>query len=369
MDRRDWIRLAGAAVGGVASSALGAEWLQNHHVTKMGADRPLTPKRDRKRFYNTFKPFAGVSKASGTKNVFLFHNLQKQLGEIVPHNQSTITDENGYTLIEGEGDCVGQAAAMIADTLAATNIHDLGRSEQFVAKASVEMLYAGSRYEIGKDGYPEQNPNQKNWIKGRAGSHGEWVARFMKEYGVLHRMQYADNSNSIDLRGYDPNRSRKYRDAGVPDWLERFAKEHPVAEITNVQSGQEALDAICARQPVLMCSSYAFKDTRDDQGFADPYLGMGRQGGFFGGQWGRIVQWWHAMALTGAILEGGRIGGIIQNSHGAWNTGPRPYGMPEGSFAVDLEILDRMVKDWFDCYAISAYKGHEARRMRHKLYF
>ena len=85
-------------------------------------------------------------------------------------------------------------------------------------------------------------------------------------------------------------------------------------------------------------------------------------------QWGRIVQWWHAMILSGAILEGNRIGGIIQNSHGAWNSGPRPYDMPEGAFGVDLRILDMMVKDWYDCYALSSYRGHEAEKMKHKLY-
>lgn len=324
------------------------------NIAQMGALPPAVVRPDTKSFHKTFKPFKGVSGAIG-KNVFLYQNLQKEIGEIIPHDQRTIIDADGKKVREGEGDCVAQAGGMGADILAATNIHMLGHREKFVAKASVEMLYAGGRVEIG-DGN----------LNGRAGSHGEWMAEFLKAYGVLHRLEYKKGDNYIDLRGYEPDRSRKYRDAGVPDWLEPIAREHPVLEFTNVQSGREALDAVCAGQPVIMCSSYAFDNKRDKEGFAKPYLGVGWIKGF---GWGRLRQWWHAMLLTGAILEGPRIGGTVQNSHWDWNEGPRPNGMPRGSFNVDLQYLDLMVKDWYDCYALSAYRGHQARRMRHKLYW
>lgn len=350
--------MLGGAVALYAVPTYGAQWIENQHVAQLGATRPSRVTRDRKHFHNTFAPFKGVSGAI-EKNVFLFRNLQKQIGEIIPHDQSTLRDADGKVIVRGEGDCVGQAAAMGCDVLAATDIHMIGQREEWRAKASVEMLYAGSRHEIGNDR-----------LKGDPGSHGQWVARFLNEYGVLHRLPYTDGTNKIDLTGYNADRSREYRDVGVPDWLEPLAKAHPIKEITNVHTGQEALDAICAGQPVIMCSTYAFKNTRDADGFCDPYLGMGwiwsrrRRRRYYG----RVRQWWHAMILTGAILEGKRKGGIIQNSHGAWNSGPQPYGMPDGSFGVDEHVLDVMVKDWFDCYAIASYRGHEARRIRHKLY-
>jgi len=354
MDRRTFLKMAGAtgAMTGTAFAGLSASG-----IARLGASRPARVIKDRKTFHNTFAAFKGVSGAIG-KNVFLYQNLQKEIGEIIPHDQRTIIDVDGNVIREGEGDCVGQAGAMGADILAATNIHLLRQRETFVAKASVEMLYAGGRVEIG--GLPDG-------LEGRGGSHGEWMAKFLKRYGVLHRIQYSDDrGNAIDLRGYTPERSRKYRDAGVPNWLEPIARQHPIREITNVQSGQEALDAVCAGQPVLLCSSYAFSDQRDSEGFAKPHLGMGWIRGM---GWGRIRQWWHCMLLTGAILEGNRIGGTIQNSHWDWNDGPRPNGMPRGSFNADLEYLDLMVRDWYDCYALSAYRGHAARRMRHKLYY
>lgn len=351
MFRRDWMKgLIGAlTVGAFVSPAKAEDPIQQY-----GANAPS--RRQRKAFqqlptfYSRFAPFKGAS--SEGKNVFLFQNLQKEIGEIVPHWQGPAPEDGA----QGEGDCVGQASAMGCDVLAATDIHDLGQREKFVAKASVEMIYAGSRVEIGG-----------GQIRGRGGSHGEWAAQYLRDYGVLHRLKYAKGDDSIDLTGYHPGRSRKYRDAGVPDWLESIAKEHPVKEYTQPKSGQEALDAVCARQPVLMCSSYAFQDQRDAQGFCMPYLGGGktRRGWRFVSA---RIQWWHAMILTGALLEGGRVGGLIQNSHGAWNSGPRPHDIPEGSFFVDLEYLDLMVKDWFDCWALGSYEGHQAAQMRHKLY-
>lgn len=329
MNRRTALQLI------AGSSVLAATGAKTPAIKNFGALKPTN--RDRVRFlsgpsfHDTFSPFRNVARDT-RRNVFLYHSLLKELGEIEPHSQ------------RGEGDCVGHAAAMGCDVLAAANIHDLRRREKWAAKASVEMIYAGSRVEIGGD-----------QIRGD-GSNGEWAAKWLKEYGVLHRLRYSDDGDSIDLSGYDAARSRQYRHAGVPDWLEPIARRHPIEEITNVRTGQEALDAVCARQPVLICSSYAFSSKRDSQGFTRPYTGWRRQ------------QWFHAMVLTGAILEGDRVGGVIQNSHAAWNSGPRPYDMPEGSFAVDLEFLDWMVRDWFDCWAISSYKGHAAKRMRHRLY-
>jgi hypothetical protein len=305
--------------------------------------RPTTESQTSKakrvpRFYDRFKPFKGISTLG--RNVFLYQNLQKELGDFDAYYQGPANDGS-----PGEGDCVGQSSAMGINVLAATDIRELKQREKWVGECSVEMNYAGGRVEIGG-----------GQINGRGGSHGEWQARFLKEYGALHRIEYKDGENYIDLRGYHPGRSRKYRDAGVPDWLEKYAKEHPVEEITQVRSGREALDAVAARQVVLMCSSYAFHDKRDSEGFAQPYLdGQTRRG------WRTFSsrrQWWHAMVLTGAILEGPRVGGTIQNSHGNdWISGPRPNDMPKGSFNVELEYLDLMVNG---CYG-ECSKRYRAR--------
>ncbi len=364
MKRRTAIKsMVGGAGALFANQVFGAPgWVINPYVVEnFGARSPRNPKPDRKRFHTTFAPFKGASQETN-KNVLLYDSLKKEIGSIIPHEQSGVYDANGRQIAEGEGDCVAQAIGMGGDILAATNIHELGKREKWVEKTSVEMTYAGSRNEIGL-----------SRLAGRAGSHGEWGAKFVHRFGFLHRKKYRQGENTIDLSGYDPRRSRKYRDAGVPDWLESIAREHPVKEITNVHTGAEALDAVCARQVVVMCSSYAFHHQRDEEGFSTPHLGMGwvryeDERGRRRRTWGRVMQWWHAMLLSGAILEGHRKGGVIQNSHGVWNAGPQPHGIPDGGFAVDLNILDLMVKDWFDCYALSLYTGHAARRMKHQLY-
>lgn len=361
MDRRDIIKgiLSTLGVGLFARPARATE----DPVKRYGAECPTPVERAgyqrSPNFHDVYRPFKGASQEL-TKNVFLFQNLQKELGEIVPHWQGPAPEDGA----PGEGDCVGQAGSLGVDILAATDIHMLGQREKWEAKVSVEMSYASSRVEIGK-----------NQLNGRAGSHGEWMARAYKEVGVLHRKVYSDGTNTLDLTGYHPGRSRKYRDKGVPDWLEAIAREHPVKEVVNVRSGQEALDAVCAGMPVLMCSSYAFEDVRDAEGFSKPFLDgdmtfrrrRNRRGWlnvpFVAGR----PQWWHAMLLASAILEGRKGGGIL-NSHGRWNSGPQPDGLPDGGFNVELPYLDLMVKDWFDCWALGSYQGHEALKMRHRLY-
>jgi hypothetical protein len=209
----------------------------------------------------------------------------------------------------------------------------------------VEMIYAGSRNEVGG-----------GKLAGRGGSHGDWAADYLTRWGVLHRRQYSSGSETIDLSGYHPGRSRQYRDVGVPDWLEPEARKHPLLVKSRVTTGAEAIDAVCAGQVVLICSSYAISDTRDAQGFSEPILGWSR------------AQWWHCMLLSGAVLSGPKTGGVVQNSAGVWNSGPRPRDMPEGSFAIETHYLDMMVRDWGDCWALSSYRGSESDRIRHRLY-
>lgn len=354
MDRRKALEvLASISVGAFAAPALGST--SGPLISKYGATQPARPIPG-PRFYATY-PFKGLGKqlAKEGKNVLLYRNLQKEIGEIVPHYQGR-DPETGES---GEGDCCGHAGAMGCDVLAATDIHLRDEAERFIAKASVEMLYAGSRIEIG-----QTENNGKNNLKDRGGSHGGWIAKFVKDYGVLHRLPYRNpaDGSTLDLTGYHPGRSRQYRDVGVPDWLEPIAREHPCKMATNIKTGMEGVDAICAGHPIVACSSYAFEDTRDARGFAKAYEAYRK--------WGRWYrkQWWHAMIATGVVFYPDVTGVLIQNSHGIWNSGPRPHDMPEGSFFVTLDTWDKMVRDWDDCWAIGSYAGHEVDRIKHRIH-
>lgn len=357
MDRRDLLKGLGALAASVYAVPVSAN-TRDPRIAYYGADRPAVIKPTGPSFHSRFRPMRGVAKevAKERKNVFLYQFLQKEIGEIIPHWQGP-DPESGAA---GEGDCVGHSGAMGSDVLAATDIHLQGDLEKFVAKASVEMLYAGGRIEIGK----ANDPDGINRLRGRGGSHGEWMAKFLNEFGVLHRLVYDNPDGSkLDLTGYDPGRSRQYRDKGVPDWLEPIAREHPVKSITNIRTGMEGVDAICAGMPIIVCSSYAFRDTRDANGFCQAYGAYRR-----GWRWFR-VQWWHAMIATGVVfLPDGTIGILIQNSHGDWNDGPRVFDQPRGSFFVTLATFENMVKDWFDCWALGSYVGHESGKIRKRIH-
>lgn len=352
MDRRNALKtLASLTVGAYAAPAWAAE---SGRIYKFGASQPVRPIRG-PRFYQRY-PFKGLGRqlAKEGKNVLLYHNLQKEIGEIKPHSQS----KDPETGEPGEGDCCGHAGAMGCDVLAATDIHLRDEPERFIAKASVEMQYAGSRIEIGK-----ARTGGVNKLRGRGGSHGGWIAAFAKDYGVLHRLKYPKADGTVlDLTGYSPGRSRMYRDIGVPDWLEPEARKHPCKMATNIRTGMEGVDAISAGHPIVTCSTYAFHDTRNNRGFAKPYLAYRRGRRFY------RKQWWHAMIATGVTFYSDTIGVLIQNSHGIWNSGPQPFDMPDGSFFVDFETWELMIKDWYDCWALGSYLGHESKKIRRKIH-
>ena len=355
MDRRQMIKATAAlSVGAFAAPALGGPCDPVHFY---GA---LTPGRTIKgrRFYQEFAPLRGLGRhlAKEGKNVFLWKNLEKEIGEIEPHYQGPTEDG-----IPGEGDCVGHATAMGCDVLAATDIHLRNEPERFFAKASVEAIYWGSRVEIGQQDDPALS------ILGRPGSHGFWAADWVRKYGVLHRTVYHSATDQLDLTGYHPGRSRSRRDTGVPDWLEPVAKAHPVKITTNVETGMEGVDAICAGNPVLTCSSYAFRPERDERGFCKAYGEQTVRRGWRGFSRFRI-QWWHALVATGVVFYEDGIGVLIQNSHGDWNGGPRPFDIPRGSFFVDFPTWDAMVRDWGDCHALGSYYGHQIRQYRNRLH-
>jgi hypothetical protein len=240
----------------------------------------------------------------------------------------------------GEGDCVGQATAGACDILAATDINMRFEPEKFVAKASVEACYGGSRMIGGSLGWGD-------------GSRGEWAAKYVSQHGVLHRLQY----DSADLTGYDFQRSNRYGRYGVSDELLQIAEEHPISTYTAVRTWDDARSALYNGQPVILCSTYAFSSRRDADGFAKQYTGRRRK------------TWYHCMLLGGYDEEYRRPGGLILNSWGAdWISGPKRHEQPEGSFWAEPDEIERMLQDWGDCYALSSYLGHPEKKLIHRLY-
>jgi len=252
------------------------------------------------------------------KRVLLWGVYEKVTGQpIIPHAQEI-------------GDCVGHASAMGVDVLTPVQILLQGKNERWVAKSSPEIIYAGSRVQVGG-----------GTVHGD-GSVGVWAAEFMRQWGVLLRQSYLDGA--YDFTNYDGTVARRLGAprAGVPIELEPLCKEHPVRTSALVRSWAECRDAVANGYPVVMCSNIGFKTTRDSEGF----LARSRR------------PWYHAMVIIGVDDKSKRSGGLIQNSWGTnWVEGPTRLNQPEGSFWCDANVIDAAMRQG-DSFAMSGYLGY-----------
>lgn len=239
-------------------------------------------------------------------------------GELVPHYQEI-------------GDCVGHAYGLGVDVLTATQIVLKNRNERWVTKSSTEIIYAGSRVQVGegKVGFED-------------GSIGVWAAEFCRRWGVLLRQAYLDGAYDFTRYCGQTARSMGRPRAGVPVELEPLCKEHPVKTSALVRTWAECRDAVANGYPVTMCSNIGFNTVRDSEGF----LHRGRR------------PWYHAMTIIGVDDAYRRPGALVQNSWGPnWVTGPTRHGQPKGSFWCDASVIDAAMQQG-DSVALSGYVGY-----------
>lgn len=343
MDRRSFIKigtsgLLGSMVPMVLTEALGSKpchstpvlsgWLPDQVATAKFIRRNARPYL----VQQTPRAFVG----SGKGRVVLLHKyLERAIGKIIPHDQ-------------GIGDCVGQAYGFGVDCLSATQIYGIGLAEKWVAKASTEAAYAGSRYEIGY----KVHGNRRLLVGD--GSLGAYCAEFLRDYGVLVRKQYGN----VDLTEYSASLARDWGKNGVPDELEPIAKQHPIRSFALVRSYNDCRDAIVNGYPVIFCSSYGFNpecrqhnpDGRDRMGFLN-----------------NCGTWYHAMCGIG-VDDTSRPGILLMNSWGPhWVSGPVRHGQPDGSFWVDAATIDGMCEEG-DSFAISGFLGFPAQQLDYHLF-
>lgn len=263
---------------------------------------------------------APALKDSGKGQVVLLHKaLIELMGSFPVHNQTI-------------GDCVSHGWGLGVDVLKAVQIATEKRQETWAGEAATEVIYAGSRVEIGG-----------GRLGNGDGSLGAWAADWVAKYGIVPRGKHG----SIDLSTYDGQRAKSWgaRGRGVPDELEPIAREHPVQTVSLVRSYEEARDAIANGYPVPVCSMQGFEMTRDSKGFARPK-----------------GTWPHCMLFMAVDDADGRPGLLCMNSWGPnWISGPKRHDQPDGSFWVDADVATRMLRDG-DSFAISNFVGYPLRR-------
>lgn len=332
MNRRDALKLivgvaGGAATGGLINpeyaagaplnlftdtvSPLHTGWINNIEARKQFVEDNRYPF-----LRQNLKHIKGTGKG---KKVLLWKLFEQITGRpLVPHSQTI-------------GDCIGHAYGLGIDVMTAVQILMHRQPEQWVAKSATEIIYAGSRIEVGKGRISKD------------GSTGVWAAEFIRKWGVLLRKSYLNGK--FDYTTYDGQLARTLgkRGAGVPDALEPLCKLHPVKTCTLVNSWEECRDALANGYPVIMCSNIGFTAKRDRDGF----LRRSRK------------SWSHAMVLIGVDDEHRRAGALVQNSWGGdvWVSGPKRHGQPDGSFWCDASIIDAAMKQG-DSIALSGYVGY-----------
>jgi hypothetical protein len=284
---------------------------------------------------------------------------------------------------QGIGDCVSWGNAHAVDVAAAVD-RITGKTGQWQF-AATEPIYGGSRVEAR--GKPEGSGGYSD------GSYGAAAAKWLKNFGVVHREPFTDLG--YDLTKYSKDRAKSWGNYGCGGQgdrgrLDAIAKKHPVGQVALVRSFDEAAAAIESGYPVAVCSGRGLSRTRDKDGFAAP-----------------SGSWAHCMCFTGVRYD--RPGLLCQNSWGTtWISGPKwpvvemrssrvtspmeeiflagndgasleplfkltafqnvteASDQPDGSFWVDATVATSMLRGE-DSFAITGTQGFPLRELRHDL--
>ena len=235
------------------------------------------------------------------------------------------------------GSCVGWAASLCVDILAACDIVYRKEPEVWGGRTIEASLYGLSRV--------ESRGLRVN--AGGDGSTGFHAAKAIRDYGSLH---YGQDYGGTRFDSHSPQRERDWGRNGLPDVLEPFARERRASETTLCTSFMDVAKAVSNGYACNVCSLQGFSMSRDEDGFCRP-----------GGTWP------HAMCICG-IRWGKRPGALIVNSWGASNTVGKhyPHNIPEPvrvcSFWADADVIDRMTKGE-DTYTYAGYSGFKATKI------
>jgi hypothetical protein len=220
------------------------------------------------------------------------------------------------------GDCVSHSTRNAVDITRCVEIDIKGDRERFVARGATEGIY------------------QSRGHRGQ-GMSCSGAARYVHEKGgILLRKDYGD----VDLSKYDSDLGARHK---IPKSVYTDeAKKHQVQTISNIRTVQEAKDALANGYAISVCSGIGFSSKRDRNGIAK-----------------RSSGWNHAMCWIAAddsheIYKETLF--LIQNSWGAWNSGPKRLEQPDGSFWIREKDARTMLSEG-GAWVFSDVKGFPAR--------
>jgi hypothetical protein len=195
------------------------------------------------------------------------------------------------------GDCVSHATRNAVDV---TRCHEIvgGQPEEFVARGATEAIY-------GYRGH------------GGQGMSCSKAARFVNQIGgILLRKNYG----FVDFSKYNSRIGTNWGRGGVPEDVKREGQKHQVKTISLINTIDQARDAIANGYAISVCSNYGFSSRRDKHGIARK-----------SGSWNHAMSW-ISMDDSHEIYNETLF--LIQNSWGVFNSGPKRFDQPDGSFWV-----------------------------------
>jgi len=235
-------------------------------------------------------------------------------------------DPNAYEERQETGDCVSHACRNAVDCARAVEILLKGEPEEWVARGATEAIY-GCRGHGGQ------------------GMSCDQATRFVSSAGgILLRQNYSDLG--IDLSTYNASIGTAWGRSGVPANVVAEAKKHQAVYSARLTTVEGAIAALHNGYGIHCCSGQGFSNTRNSSGFSDPR-----------------GSWSHDMANSGHATEGlDEEGFLIQNSWGAWNSGPTRLGQPPGSFWVTKSVMERLIGAG-GTFAVGNVRGWPARSL------
>lgn len=218
------------------------------------------------------------------------------------------------------GDCVSHGTRNAVDVSRAVQIDVQNMLESFVTIGATEAIY-GCRGHGGE---------------GMACSEAaEFVSR---DGGIILRQNYPGVQ---DFTTYNGNLGAGWGNRGVPEAVKAIARQHQVKTITQINTVEQARDALANGYGLAICSNQGFSSERDSKGFARPE-----------GNWG------HCMAWTACDDTGSEPAFLVQNSWAKWNDGGHPeWGpIPDGSFLIHADVAASMLRS-DSSFAFSSVNG------------
>lgn len=298
MIRRDFLKFAAVAT---LPQSFGAEGLRDY-----GWRPPHFPSTEPS-FLDTFPQLENTGKG---RIVLLYKYIEIILKRSLPAHRQTGPD------------CSSQAGGMGVDFIQA--IQTVLRKDRWLGKTATELLHVGGRGKRKKGGV----------------NIGDLV-KFLSNQGTLFRRKYHKDNDSYNFTKYSYKNCEKLTKNGIPSWLLKECKKHQIIA-TQIHNWNEARDAIRNLCPIIIGSTVGFNHVkRDKDGFAKP-----------------SGKWAHAWLLIGIDDRSKRPGGCLMNSFGDnWARGPRRYRQPKGSIWVDKSIIDKMIKQYGDSFALCQLSG------------